>query len=166
MPPGLHRYFGAQFYLEDLLGRRVDLSTEDEVRGEIRPYVKQDSVCDAEHEGREWRFYVQDMVEFGEKVLSFTDGMDQEAFASDALTYDATLRNIQLIGEAATHVPAKVRESHSDIPWRAIVGARNRLAHSYLHISDSVIWSIVQDAVPDLLPKLRRLLAAAEPEGS
>ncbi len=118
-------------------------------------------MCDAEHEGREWRFYVQDMLEFGEKVLSFTDGLDQEAFTADVLTYDATLRNIHLMGEAATHIPARVRESHSDIPWRAIVGARNRLAHSYLHISDSVIWSIVQDAIPDLLPKLRRLLAAA-----
>ena len=117
-------------------------------------------MCDAEHEGREWRFYVQDMLEFGEKVLSFTDGLNQQEFTSDVLTYDATLRNIQLIGEAATHVPARVRESNSDIPWRSIVGARNRLAHSYLHISDSVIWSIVQDAIPDLLPKLRRLLAA------
>ena len=119
---------------------------------------------DTERESREWCFYVQDMLEFGEKVLSFTDGMDQEAFTSDALTYDATLRNIQLIGEAATHVPAKIRESHSDIPWRAIIGTRNRLAHSYLHISDSVIWSIVQDAIPDLLPKLRRLLAATGQE--
>ena len=64
-------------------------------------------MCDAEHEGREWRFYVQDMLAFGEKVLSFTNGMDEEAFTSDALTYDATLRNIQLIGEAATHVPSR-----------------------------------------------------------
>ena len=88
--------------------------------------------------------------------------MDQEAFTSDALTYDATLRNIQLIGEAATHVPAKIRESHSDIPWRAIIGTRNRLAHGYLHISNSVVWSIVQDAIPDLLPKLRRLLDVNE----
>ena len=77
---------------------------------------------DTEHESREWCFYVQDMLEFGEKVLSFTDGLNQQEFTSDALTYDATLRNIQLIGEAATHVPAKVRESHSDIPWRAIIG--------------------------------------------
>ena len=71
------------------------------------------------------------------------------------------LRNIQLIGEAATDVPIQVREAHDDIPWRAIIGVRNRLAHSYLHISNSVIWSIVQDAVLDLLPKLRSLLESA-----
>ena len=119
---------------------------------------------DAEHEGREWRCYVQDMLGFGEKVLSYTEGMDQDMFIADTRTYDATLRNIQLIGEAATHVPDDVRESNPDIPWRAIIGVRNRLAHSYLHISDSVIWSIVQDAIPDTLPRLRRLLDSAGQE--
>ena len=116
---------------------------------------------DAEHEGRHWHFYVQDMQEFGEMVLSYTRGLDQEAFIADRRTYDATLRNIELIGEAATHVPLDVREAYPDIPWRAIIGVRNRLAHGYLRTSNSVIWSIVQDAVPDLLPKLRRLLESA-----
>ena len=115
-------------------------------------------MCDSEHEGREWYFYIQDMVEFGEKALTYTDGLDQDSFTNDALTYDATLRNIELIGEAATHIPVWVREANPDIPWRDIIGVRNRVAHGYLHISDSVIWSIIQDAIPDLLPKLRRLL--------
>ena len=113
---------------------------------------------DAEHKGREWRFYVKDMLEFGEKVLSYTDGMDEAAFIADALTYDGTLRNIELIGEAAPHVPNHVREAHPEIEWRAVIGVRNRLAHGYLQISDSVIWSIIQDAIPELLPQPRRLL--------
>ena len=109
-------------------------------------------------EGREWRLYVQDMLEFGQKAMTYTDGMDETAFIADALTYDATLRNIELIGEAATHVPDHVRDAHPEIEWRAIIGVRNRLAHGYLQISDSVIWSIIQEAIPDLLPQLKRLL--------
>ena len=62
-------------------------------------------MSDSERENREWRFYVQDMLVFGEKVLSYTDGLNYEAFVADGLTYDATLRNIQLIGKAATHTP-------------------------------------------------------------
>ena len=108
---------------------------------------------------REWRFYVQDMLEFGERAVSFTDGLDLDAFVADTRTYDATLRNVELMGEAATHLPDEVRAAHPDIPWREIIGARNRLAHGYLRISDSVIWSIVRDAIPELLPKLRLLLA-------
>ena len=80
------------------------------------------------------------------------------AFVADRRTYDATLRNIQLIGEAATHVPDDVRAAYPSIPWRAIIGSRNRLAHAYLHISDAVLWSIIQDAIPDLVPQLRKLL--------
>ena len=101
------------------------------------------------------------MLEFSERVLSYTDGLDQKAFEADGLTYDATLRNIQLIGEAATHIPDEVREAHSDVPWRAIIGTRNRLAHAYLHISNIVIWSIVEDAIPNLIPHLHQILEDA-----
>ena len=85
---------------------------------------------------REWRFYIQDMIEFSEKVLSYAEGLDRDAFIADELTYDATLRNLELIGEAATHIPSEVRAAYPDIPWHAIVGTRNRLAHSYLSISN------------------------------
>ena len=59
-------------------------------------------MSDADQGTREWRFYIQDMIEFGQKVLSYTEGMDQDAFIADGLTYDATLRNLELIGEAET----------------------------------------------------------------
>ena len=96
-------------------------------------------MSDETGERREWRFYVSDMLRFAERALSYTEGLDQAAFLADARTYDATLRNIEMIGEAAANVPVEVQEAHPGIPWRAIVGARNRLAHGYLHISDSVI---------------------------
>lgn len=117
-------------------------------------------MSDAGQGAREWRFYIQDMVEFSEKVLSYTEGLDQDAFIADELTYDATLRNLELIGEAATHIPSEVRAAYADIPWHAIVGTRNRLAHSYLSISNNIIWSVIQDALPKLLPELRSLLNA------
>ena len=115
-------------------------------------------MSDAGQEKREWRFYIQDMIEFSEKVLSYTEGLDQEAFIADELTYDATLRNVELIGEAASHIPSEVREEHPDIPWRAIVGARNRLAHGYLNVNNNIVWTIIQDAIPNLLPALQNLL--------
>ncbi len=115
-------------------------------------------MCDFCEETRHWRFYIEDMIEFGEKVLSYTKGLDQGAFVADGLTYDATLRNIELIGEAATHIPGQVREAHPEIEWRSIVGARNRVAHGYLGLDDDVLWDIIQTDVPDLLPKLQRLL--------
>ena len=68
-------------------------------------------MSDGEREKREWRFYVRDMIEFSEKVLTYSNELDRAAFLADGLTYDATLRNLQLIGEAATHIPIAVRKA-------------------------------------------------------
>ncbi len=111
---------------------------------------------------REWRFYVSDMIGFAEKVLAYTDGMDQNRFERSGLNYDATLRNLELIGEAATHIPEPVRQFASQIDWRRIVATRNRLIHGYLGIDNDTLWSIIQTDIPALLKHLHALKAAAD----
>jgi uncharacterized protein with HEPN domain len=106
---------------------------------------------------REWRFYIKDMLEYCEKVIFYTDGMNQEAFEASNLTYDATLRNIELIGEAATHIPPEIREEHPDIPWRMIIATRNQLIHGYLGIDNDIVWSIIQTEIPELINQLSRI---------
>ena len=115
-------------------------------------------MSDADQHAREWHLYVQDMITFSQKVLSYTEGLDQEAFIADERTYDATLRNLELIGEAATHIPNEVREAHPRIQWRGIIGTRNRVAHGYVGIDDDVVWDIIQTDIPNLLSALRDLL--------
>lgn len=104
---------------------------------------------------REWRFYVDDMIAFAEKVLAYTAGLDQPAFVANTLVFDATLRNLELIGEAATHVPDDVRQAHPEVPWRMVIATRNRLVHAYLGIDNDTLWSIVVTDVTALLPMLR-----------
>jgi uncharacterized protein with HEPN domain len=79
---------------------------------------------------REWHFYVEDMISFAHKIQSYTAGLEQEDFCSDGITYDATLRNLELIGEAATHIPDQVRSDSIEIPWRMIIATRNKLIHA------------------------------------
>ena len=122
-------------------------------------------MSDSDHR-RAWRLYVHDMIEFCERVLNYTEGHDQAAFVSDSLRYDATIRNLELIGEAATHVPQSVRDRFPDVPWRAIVGLRNRLIHGYGGIDNDIIWTLVQDAVPKLLSALRDLLDKTSEDSS
>ena len=121
-------------------------------------------MCNPDENTRDWRLYVADMASFSERALSFTEGMDQDGFAADLRTYDAVLRNIELIGEAARQIPEQVQELHPQIPWRRIIGTRNRVAHGYLGIDDDIIWDIVQNEIPDLLPKLRSLLHSTSQE--
>lgn len=106
---------------------------------------------------REWRFYLEDMIEFAELVLEYTEGYNQEQFISDRRTYDATLRNLELIGEAATHIPDAVREANEDIPWRQLIATRNRIIHAYLGLDNDILWSIIEVDVPELLGNLQQL---------
>ena len=108
---------------------------------------------------REWRFYLDDMIDFAEKVIAYTDGLDQTGFVASGLNYDATLRNLELIGEAATHVPDAVRADNPHIPWRLVIATRNRLIHGYLGIDNDTLWSIIRGDIPALLPNLRDLKA-------
>ena len=106
---------------------------------------------------REWRFYLDDMIGFAEKVISYTDGFDQDGFVESGLNYDATVRNLELIGEAATNIPDEIRQQYPQIPWRLVVATRNRLIHGYLGIDNDTLWSIVQTDVPALLAELHKM---------
>ena len=106
---------------------------------------------------REWRFYVSDMIAFAENVMSYTDGFDLDHFVNSGITYDATLRNLELIGEAATHVPQEIREKYKLVQWRLIIATRNKLIHGYLGIDNDTLWSIIQTDVPELLSQLQQV---------
>lgn len=106
---------------------------------------------------REWRFYLDDMIQFCERVQTYTNGVDQSRFVNDVMRFDATIRNIELIGESATHIPEQIRASAPAIPWRMVIATRNQLIHGYLGIDNETLWSIVETDIPALLASLRGL---------
>ena len=163
-PATAKRYFGAQFYIEDLLGRPVDLVTDKALRAEFRPHVEREAtVSDKGGIVREWRCHIHDMIGFCEKVGAWTRGLDRDAFIANDMLRDATLRNLELVGEAATRIPDAIRNAHPEIPWRAFVDMRDRLARSYPGLDGDAVRSIVRNDIPSLPPALRSLLAAHEP---
>ena len=103
---------------------------------------------------RSWRLYIDDMLVFTRKVQDYTANLDQTAFEATPIVFDATLRNLELIGEAATHVPDEIRSSFPDIPWRMIIATRNQLIHAYLGIDNDTVWSIIEDDLPELIQNL------------
>jgi uncharacterized protein with HEPN domain len=79
------------------------------------------------------------MIGFTEKVIAYSNGLDQAGLVASSLNYDATVRNLELTGEAATHIPATVRDVNLQIPWRLIIATRNRLIHGYLGIDNDTL---------------------------
>jgi uncharacterized protein with HEPN domain len=107
---------------------------------------------------RDDALYIEDMIEFAGRAIEYASGLSGSSLTSERMRYDAILRNVELIGEAATHVPDAVREQALDVPWRNIVGARNRVAHGYLGIAPETVWNILDQQLPALLDALHRLL--------
>ena len=103
------------------------------------------------------------MRAFSHKVLLYTEGFDQARFVASGLNYDATLRNLELIGEAANQIPEAIRATMPQIQWRQIIAVRNRVAHGYLGLDNDTLWSIIREDVPALIVELEKL-KPTEPE--
>ena len=106
---------------------------------------------------RSWQLYIDDMRAFSHKVLLYTEGFDQARFVASGLNYDATLRNLELIGEAANQIPEAIRATMPQIQWRQIIAVRNRVAHGYLGLDNDTLWSIIRVDVPALIAALEKL---------
>jgi uncharacterized protein with HEPN domain len=114
---------------------------------------------------RSWYFFLDDMAAFAKDVLRYTAGMDQTQFESNGLVLDATLRKLELIGEAARNVPEEIRGLAPEIPWRQIIATRNRIVHAYLGIDNDTIWSILRDDLPGLIDAVEALKQILASEG-
>jgi uncharacterized protein with HEPN domain len=100
---------------------------------------------------------LEDMLRATERSLGYVDGYTFEAFLADSRTFDAVLRNLEVLGEAAAQVPVEFRSNHADLPWRQMVGLRNVVIHRYFAVDPETIWTIVTRQLPPLLPALKAL---------
>ena len=78
------------------------------------------------------------------------EGYDAASFAADRKTQDAVVRNLEIIGEAASRLPEGIRGIAPEMEWRKIVGLRNILIHEYFGISLPIVWDIVSNKLAPL----------------
>lgn len=101
---------------------------------------------------------LEDIQTSCEKIVRFAAGGTRDEVLADELRFDAILRNLHVIGEAVKNLPPEWRQEHSDIPWRAIAGLRDFVAHAYFALDLDILWSAIQEEVPSLLQRVRAIL--------
>lgn len=107
---------------------------------------------------RDYRLYLDDIIESCQKIESFTHEMSFEAFAADARTIDAVVRNIEIIGEAVKNVPAEWLEMQPQIEWKKIARLRDIIVHRYFRVELEVVWAIIQERIEELRKAVQSLL--------
>ena len=105
-----------------------------------------------------------DIQERVDRIRRYTDGLDRTGFLVDDKTVDSVIRSLEIIGEAANRLPESFRQRHPEIPWRRIVGLRNRVIHGYFDVDLELVWAIVQRELPNLHEAIGRLLEQDDPE--
>jgi len=98
--------------------------------------------------------YVDDILEAMQKIKRFCKGMREKDFAENEMMRDAVVRNLEIIGEAASRLSASFRNKHKEIEWRKIIGMRNRIIHAYDVVDYKIVWNVVKADLPELEEKL------------
>ena len=100
---------------------------------------------------------VGDILESAHKILDYTSGQSFEDFTKDSKTVDAVIRNFEIIGEAANRLPEEFKEHFPQIDWHRIRGFRNRVVHDYFGIDYSIVWTIKETFLPQMIAQLQPL---------
>lgn len=101
---------------------------------------------------------LRDVQEAIRRIQTYTTGMTHEAFLEDTKTQDAVIRNLEIMGEATKNLSADLRDQHSDVPWRAMAGVRDRLIHDYFGVNLDIVWQIVVGELPTLAAQIDEIL--------
>ncbi len=111
---------------------------------------------------RDYRLYLDDILEAIDRIHEYVQGMDEDAFGSDRKTQDAVIRNLEVIGEASRNLSDELKTQSNEIEWSKIIGLRNILAHEYFGVSIPIVWDIIQNKLHPLKEACTKLLKQLE----
>ena len=103
-----------------------------------------------------------DMLDAARKAQAFAAGRSREDLDSDEMFAFALTRALEIIGEAAARVSQETRADLPQIPWRSIIGMRNKLIHDYLSVDHNIVWDTATIRVPQLTIELKKALSLHE----
>lgn len=111
---------------------------------------------------RDYRDYLQDILEAIRDIADFTAGMDFDAFARDKKTINAVVRSIEVIGEAAKRIPKSLQDRYASVPWKKMISMRNKLIHEYFGIDLEILWKVVTEEAPSLREPIETMLRSLD----
>lgn len=106
--------------------------------------------------------YVKDILQNMRDAEEFIQGLSYDEFAGDKKTFNAVVRALEVIGEAAKNVPTAMRKKFPAVPWREMAGMRDKVIHFYFGVNREAVWLAVKDRIPTIRPRIEEVLRNIE----
>ncbi len=104
------------------------------------------------------------MLDHTREAVTLAAGKSRADLDTDRLLNLALVRLLEIVGEAAGRVPKELCANHPEIPWPQIISLRNRLIHGYDSVDFNILWQIIANDLPPLIPALETIIASEEIE--
>lgn len=104
------------------------------------------------------RIRLQHMLDASQAAVSHLSNRRREDLDHDRLLLNGVVRELEILGEAASRISPIVREQFSFLPWKEMIGLRNRLIHAYFDVNNQAIWLVVKESLPPLILQLQKIL--------
>ena len=102
--------------------------------------------------------FLSDIKEAISRISLYIEKVNHEKFFEDIKTQDAVVRNLEIIGEATKGVTSDLKEKYPQVPWRKLAGVRDRLIHHYFGVNYDIVWVIVKEDLPNIIPQIEGIL--------
>ncbi len=114
---------------------------------------------------RAYADYLQDIVDHADKAMQFVRGVSFDDFGDNEEKIFAVVKTLEIIGEAARHVPKSMRDKYGAIPWKQVTGMRDRMTHEYFSVDLEVVWRTVHEDLPPLRETAKKMLEDLAQQG-
>lgn len=101
---------------------------------------------------------LQHMLDASKAAISHLSNRNREDLDRDRLLLNGVVRELEILGEAASRVSPQVREQFPFLPWKQMIGLRNRLIHAYFDVNNQSIWLVIKESLPPLIFQLEVIL--------
>ncbi len=107
---------------------------------------------------RNYLLYLSDIIEAIGRIEQFIANVKADEFFGDEKTKNAVVWNIEIIGEAAKHIPRQIKQKYKEIPWSDMSKMRDKISHAYFGIRYEIVWNVANERLPKIKPTIEKIL--------